>query len=455
MKNFKKLLFSFLFFALTFSANAQLWKKLKNKAQQKLENKIEKEADKKVDSLLYGKKKTEKPDTIDNQQKSYGSASINHSILYGNFSVNDLSKTKVNKEGKKATIKGYWRTSSADVFDGYILTINNLENIEELSNKTFKIPEEATLKLAYNALVKGEYIYKRGQEHAPQNFELISGTATITFHKDKNVSLNFSGDVKLDNHKDNEDFVNNTLAVINGMINTNEPEFIVTKVIANASGNKANTELSESDKVFLKEKLSPTVNIPSSFSFNKSIKVEMTDSRGEKTPMEFLLGNYPDIYGISVSAKEMQGQGAVTMVMTPKSSTAFMDVAGMKMKRSTSIAQIESQYNMTNKLPEGADFEYKKTGNTKTILGYNCQEYKVTYNYTNATGSASFWVAKDFPIQNIEMPMLGMKMNNPYLEGFVLELNSNHQGQNFNIKVIEFSNKNLLINSSEYKTMGF
>lgn len=450
---FKKVILSFFFFTITVSANAQLWKKLKKKAQQKLENKIEKEADKKVDSLLYGKKKTENPDTIDDRLKSYGSASINHSMLYGNFSVNDLSKTKVNKEGKKVTIKGSWRTSDADVFDGYILTINNLENIADLSNKTFRIPEEATLKLAYNALVKGEYIYKRGQEHAPQNFELISGTATITFHKDKNVSLNFSGDVKLDNHKDNEDFVNNTPAVINGMINTKEPAYTITKEIKTKEKDAVDN-LSEDEKMAMFSKAVPTVNIPSSFSFNKSIELKMTDDKGDSQNIVFLTGSYPDIYGISINAEEMQGQ-EMLVVNTPKSSTMFMNMAGMKIKKSTSLAQMGNQFDMEDKLPEEGDFEYKKTGNTKTIIGYLCEEVKVDYDYTNSKGSVSFWVSEDFPIQNKALPMLGMKMNNPYFSGFVLEMNSSHQGKEFTMQVVSISDKSVNINTNDYKKMGF
>lgn len=455
---FKNVILSFFFFTITVSANAQLWKKLKKKAQQKLENKIEKEADKKVDSILYGKKKTSKTEvpktnTVNNRLKSYGSASINHTNLYGSFSVNDLSKTKVNKQGKKVTITGSWRTSDADVFDGYILTINNVENIGDLKNKTVKIPQEATLKLAYNALVKGKYIYERGQEYAPQNFEVIAGTATITFHKDNNVSLNFSGEVKLDNHKDNEDFVNNTPAVINGMINTTEPEYTITKEIKTKEKDAVDT-LSEDEKMAIFSKAVPTVNIPSTFSFNKSIELKMTDDRGDSQNIVFLTGSYPDIYGISVSAEEMQGQ-EMLVVNTPKSSTMFMNMAGMKIKKSTSLAQMGNQFNMEDKLPEEGDFEYKKTGKTKTIIGYLCEEIKVDYDYTNSKGSVSFWVSEDFPIQNKALPMLGMKMNNPYFSGFVLEMNSNHQGKEFTMQVVSISDKSVNINTNDYKKMGF
>ena len=95
------------------------------------------------------------------------------------------------------------------------------------------------------------------------------------------------------------------------------------------------------------------------------------------------------------------------------------------------------------------------SGKTKTILGYQCEEYKVDYNYTNANGSMSFWISKDFPIQNKELPMLGMKMNNPYFDGFVLELTSVHQGKSMTMKVTDVSNQSLTIKPSEYRKAGF
>ncbi|WP_347173220.1 hypothetical protein [Polaribacter uvawellassae] len=446
-----KILTAFFILSICFvtPTSAQFWKKIKNKVKNKVESKI----DKKIDEALDGKKKESLNDKKD--FKSYGSASINHSNLYGVFSVNDLTKTKVNKTGQKVKIIGYWRTSDADVFDGYNLTLNAVTNIENLQKKTFQIPEEATLSLAYNALVKGKYEYKKGEKRAPQILEVKRGTVTVTFNKDKNVSLNFSANVNLRDHNVEKEMLHRTPSTVNGTINTTSPEYQISKIFKKQGKKQNNTELTAEDKNYIKEKLSPTVNIPSSFSFNKSIELEFTDNRGEKQPMEFLLGNYPDIWAMSVAAKEMQGQGKVLMVMTPKSSTAFMDVAGMKMKKSTSLEQIGSQYNMTDNLPEDGDFEYKKTGKTKTILGYTCYEYRVDYNYTNSKGSSVFWVSKDFPIQNKQLPMLGMKMNNPYFDGFVLELNSNHNGKNYVIKVTNVSNKNISINTNEYRKMGF
>jgi hypothetical protein len=444
------------------TTDAQIWKRLKKKAKEKLKktedkliNKLDKKTDKVIDSTLNGTKKPSSEKKIDNNFKSYGNASVSHSSLDNFFNVKDLSKTKVSKEGNKFKFVGYWVTVGVDVFDGYVLRIKDINGIDALNTKkTFKIPEEASLELAYNASVSGRYSYDQEAVIPWQKYNLESGTVTVNFNKDKNVSISFTGNGIVRKYSARDQYTEISSGV-NGMINTTSPEYRITKEIKKKEKREATKELTESEKKSLLKELSPTINIPGSFSFNKSIEVEITDNRGEKYSVDFLLGNYPDIYGMSVAPKEMQGQGEVTMVMTPKSSTMFMSIAGMKMKKSSSVDQLGDQYKMTDKLPEGSDFAYVKTGNTKTIAGYNCEEYKVDYDYTNSKGSASFWVSKDFPIQNMELPMMGMKLNNPYLSGFVLELNSNHQGQSMTMKVVKVSNKSLTINSSDYKKAGF
>jgi hypothetical protein len=271
--------------------------------------------------------------------------------------------------------------------------------------------------------------------------------------------LSFSGNSLINNHenpnKDTNTLKGNIPATLTGMISTTSPEYTITKEFKKAEKRKQVTD--EEEKAFAKnmlENISPTVNIPSTFNFNKSIEIKITDDRGDSQNLEFLTGSYPDIYGMSVAPKEMQGQ-EMLIVNTPKASTMFMNMAGMKIKKSTSLEQMGSQYNMEDKIPEDGDYSYKKTGNTKTIIGYLCEEVRVDYDYTNSKGSASFWLSKDFPIQNKAIPMLGMKMNNPNFSGFVLEMSTIQNGNKFTIEVTDVSDKNVSINTNEYKKMGF
>lgn len=468
MKTLKTIVFIGLCLGMQMPAQAQFWKKLKKKVQkkveQKVEEKIDKETDKAIDKALEDKKetgktakkaketKTTRTNTKAEETKSYGSAVINHSVKFGAVMINQLRQVKVNKEGNLFRFIGNWVTTGVDVFDGYHLEIKNIESIEALNAKrTFKVPEEASLQLGYEAIPGNQ----KGESRLGQSITLEKGTVTVSYEKDKTVAITFSGTAPLV-MKWKKDAYGNPEAVrqtgtINGNVFVNEPIFTITKVRNTSSNNTNATETTNTNNY----EATPTINIPNTFSFSKRIHVELVDGSGQKYPMQFLLGKYPDIYGMSVASKEMQGQGQVTMVITPKSSTVFMNVAGMKMKKTSSLQEMEGKFDVADKIPNPKDFNYKKTGNTKKILGYTCDEYRVDYNYTNSKGTATFWVSKDFPLQNKELPMLGMKMNNPYLPGFVLEWSSVQQGKTYRIKVVEVSNKPLTIRTKEYRKMGF
>jgi len=424
MKYLKLLAFNIFLFVANQSLYAQFWKKiqkkLEKKVEQKVEQKIDKETDKLLDSTLYGKRKrNDEGKPTSNVPKFISDTGIlllyNHGYEYKTKDISISVYGKFDKTNLSKSIKYYNSDRVIAPVDalpaGYVLA-NNDDGYLNPKEGQVQIHHADSTKIVYS--LKGTWNTFEGNK--PVNGSYVSLSVADIVDK-RNTTKERS--IKKDK-------------------NTNES-------ISNSTSNKTTTSVTTS----------PTVNIPSSFSFNKNISIEVTTDRGEKQTIDFLIGNYPDIYGISVASKEMQGQGKVVMVMTPKSSTAFMDVAGMKMKKTTSLDQMGDQFNVSDQLPEDGDFEYKKTGNTKTILGYNCDEYKVDYKYANDEGSAGFWVSKDFPIQNKALPMLGMSINNPNFNGFVLELNSTHQGRTTTMKVTDVSNINTTINSNEFRKMGF
>ena len=461
----------------TTSADAQLWKRLKKKAKEKLKktedkliNKLDKKTDKVLDSTIDGKGKTKGKEAKKKSQnglpknttprvldeKDYGDASLNHSAKYGVVSIEELSKTKVQKEGELFRITGNWITTGVDAFDGYYIELKST-NIEELkTGKSFNIPGDAVMRLGYDPIKMGTYQGESSGEG--QSYDVESGTVSITFVQDQTVNISFSGNATLEKAvpkanptpEGDFDYVK-TPITISGSIKTTEPEYSIIKTNKSSNGgsgfNNSNADVAN--------RRNPTTNIPGSFSFNKKLNIEVVDHRGDAYPMDILLGNYPDIYGMQMAAKELQGQGNMTIVNTPKSSTMFMDVAGMKMKKTTKLEDLGDQYSAGDKLPDGADFSYKKTGNTKTIAGYSCEEYKVDYNYLNNQGSASLWISKDFPIQNMQLPMLGMTLNNPYYSGFVMEMNMTNNGKTNVIRVKEISNVSVNIKAGDFKKMGF
>lgn len=460
----------------TTSTDAQLWKRLKKKAKEKLKktedklvNKLDKKTDKVLDSTIDGKGKTKGKEVKKKSQnglpknntprvldeKDYGDASLNHSAKYGVVNIEELTKTRVQKEGEFFRVTGNWITTGVDVFDGYYIELKST-TIEELkAGKSFNIPDDAVMRLGYDPIKLGTYQGESSGEG--QSYDVESGTVSVTFVQDQMVNISFSGNATLtkavpstSNTNDEYTYIE-TPTSISGSIKTTEPEYSIIKT--NKSNNRGSSFNNSNSDVA--NRRNPTTNIPGSFSFDKRLNLEVIDSRGDSYPMDILLGNYSDIYGMQMAMKEMQGQGSMTIVNTPKSSTMFMDMAGMKMKKTTNLEELGDQYSAGDKLPDGADFSYKKTGNTKTIAGYSCEEYKVDYSYVNNKGSASLWISKDFPIQNMQLPMLGMTLNNPYYSGFVMEMNMTNNGKTNVIRVTGISNISVNINAGDFKKMGF
>lgn len=213
------------------------------------------------------------------------------------------------------------------------------------------------------------------------------------------------------------------------------------KIIENALENKQ-----------IESKETIETNLPATIIFTKVLHVETFTKEDEKVKMQFLIGDDKNMYGVMAVSDEMQGQAQVITVVNQKSSTTFINTEGFKMQQSASIEHIENQSGM-NKLPEDGDVEYKKTGIIKTILGFKSEEYKVTYTIDNETASSVFWVSNDFPIQNISLPLLGMNANNKNFTGFVLEISTTYQNENWTMKVLQLEDKTIKINTNEYQKM--
>ncbi|WP_339660639.1 DUF4412 domain-containing protein [uncultured Polaribacter sp.] len=190
-----------------------------------------------------------------------------------------------------------------------------------------------------------------------------------------------------------------------------------------------------------------TEDLPSTFSFTSSLEVEITTNNDNSATIEILLGNYTNIYAMSVIAEDMDEQTKIYNVVSPKSTTMFLNVAGMKMKK-TVDQDAFSTADFSDKVPANSE-ELQKTGATKSILGYSCYEYK----YVNEGGYVKVWATKDFPSKNKNISMLGMRENS-IIEGFVLELETKSGNEIAKMKAVKFNkNKAVTINTNEYKSM--
>ncbi|MGB0890917.1 MAG: DUF4412 domain-containing protein [Flavobacteriaceae bacterium] len=416
MKQFR--VFTFLFFMIGIAAptNAQFWKKLKKKVQQKVENKIEKETDKVVDSALYGKKKEKKIKQSSQLPKMISGSGV---LKLNNFGFEYVTKdigvsvygkfTKTNLSNSVKTYNQDRLIKPVDAFpEGYALAFNG---------GGFLNPQQGQIIIHHADSTKVVFS--------------IKGTWN-TINGDKPVSgsyINLEVKEIIDKRYAVEPNNNDTNKTTTSTSNTNN---------TNTTINNSNTISSNNN-----------ITIPNSFSFSSSLEVKMTSSKGGTADLEFLLGNYSNIYAMAIASKEMGAGGKVYNVVTPKSITMFVSVAGMKMKKTVPQQQF-SQASFSDKVPTNPD-DLKKTGATKTILGFTCYEYK----YINDGGYVSIWATKDFPANGTKITMLGMRQDGP-IDGFVLEIDMKSKNETANMKAVKFNrNKNVTINTKEYKSMGF
>lgn len=417
----KTIICCFLFFGITATSNAQLWKKLKKKAQdkieQKIEEKVDKETDKVIDKTFDGKKEKTAPKIIQSTEVpkfvagsgilklyNHGFEYITEDIavsVYGKFNKNNLSNA-VKKYNSDKII------APVDAFpNGYALAFNGSGYLNTKEGQ-ITIHHADSTKVVFS--LKGTWNTTDGDKTVAGSY----------------INLNVS-EIVDKRFKNNNDFVYKKKSnTSNSNTNTNPTSI-------NNNSNTINTD----------------ITIPSTFSFNSSLEVKMTSNDGSTANLEFLLGSYDNIYAMSIASTEMGEGGKIYNVVTPKSVTMFMDVGGMKIKKTVAQDQA-SPVSFDDKMPANSE-DLKKTGATKSILGYTCYEYK----YANEKNAISVWATKNFPANHKNITMLGMGRAG-VVDGFVLEIDYKADNESAKMKVVKFNkNKNVTINTSEYKSMGF
>ena len=417
MKITKTILCSFLFFAITTNSNAQFWKKLKKKVQNKVEQKIDKETDKAIDNTLNGKIEKEEPKIVQ---------SVKMPELSGGSSVLKLYNYGFEYVSKDVAISVYGKFSKT-----------NLSNAVKTYNSDKIIaPVDAFPKgyaLAYNGA--GYLNTKEGQiviHHADSTKIVFSIKGT------------WNTQASISNNSISGSYVNLNVSDIIDKRFRNSSDIKDKKTATSNTINKKKTSISKNNN-----DNNSSILIPNTFSFSSSLDVQITSNDDTKANLEFLLGNYSNIYAMAISSADMGEEGKVFNVVTPKSITMFMDVGGMKIKKTVAQEQF-SQADFSDKVPTNAN-DLQKTGATKSILGFTCYEYK----YTNEGGFISIWATKDFPAKNTNISMLAMG-DKSLVEGFVLEIDSKSGNEKTNVKAVKYnSSKNVTINTSEYKSMGF
>ena len=192
------------------------------------------------------------------------------------------------------------------------------------------------------------------------------------------------------------------------------------------------------------------------YTFNKSLEIEISLEKQKNNMVfeSFLSNDNTEVSCMKMNASSMEGtedmQGDMYILFAGEKTGIYMNMMGMKMKKSMSSMEM-ANYDNTDQIEKAT---ISKTGKTKTILGYKCQEYMAK---TEDATSHIWATTGNFPFQGNFVPLLGMKKSkeNP-IDGFVLEMTTVTKDEKIIIRVTKINeDKSFTLNTSAYKSMGF
>ena len=447
------------------SADAQLFKRLKEKAKQKaknienkvinkIDNKVEKTIDDAIEEKEDSKKETSRrEDPTATKEKDFGDVTINHSKTYGSVTLTETRQIKVDKTNSGYTIYGNWWSHKADIYDGFMIVISTTQNLKDSNTgkQTFKIPEEATLKLGYDPELpfKQQSVdgFSRAVTDDYQKYEIAKGEVTIDVLSDENIKISFSGTASLTKRtkNPNSEFPDKTFydATISGNIDSKTPLFQNQETIVKQDGDKKSK--SYSDTMTDENIPAPA---PGTYLFSSEVVTEIRSPKENRShKISYLL--HPKAKYIAIKAdlgaysdEEMEGESII--VMDQGNTHVFVESNGMKMRMSNGMMGQENMSNLTDQMAQYDYTKLQKTGNTKTILGATCYEYAMADSSTKV----NFWVAPSIKLSNWFI------QDHSSLDGYIMEYTIQSNKETMTSTTIAIKNNiNKTINPKEYKKM--
>jgi len=189
-----------------------------------------------------------------------------------------------------------------------------------------------------------------------------------------------------------------------------------------------------------------------SYSFTHKYVLEVSDNKN-KMQTTYYLNKEQNYLGSKTSLDSKSNDGVVTIMdYDQKAIFSLMDVSGQKMIMTQDMgAEVFDQED------DQADISIQKTGKTKQILGYQCEEFLVTGD----TFKSTFWVTKQAGVQFLNLPSDSKNKNAfdskwlDYAEGLLMEMSmtdtSGNKPQQMTVRCVELKKESITINTKDYK----
>ncbi|WP_397363548.1 DUF4412 domain-containing protein [Olleya sp. R77988] len=196
------------------------------------------------------------------------------------------------------------------------------------------------------------------------------------------------------------------------------------------------------------------VDPASSYSFSHKYVMQITSDK-KSVNLNYYLTNSGNYIGTSIEDKKGNADHISVIDIDRKAMFMFMENKGDKSRMSLSLDFEET----TEKAINDTDVSINPTGNTKTILGYTCQEYKVTAQDMKGsvwvTQSAGISFVKSF--YNIKEKKGASQSWMKMLNGLTMEMDmidtSKRKPKTIKMTCIALDKNNLTIKSNDYKKL--
>ncbi|AUC15497.1 hypothetical protein BTO06_10250 [Tenacibaculum sp. SZ-18] len=452
-------------------ADAQFFKRLKNRVNQKaksIENKVINKLDKKIDTKIdktidqtvetkeNKKRKTApKEEATSLKEKDFGDVTINHSKTYGNITLTEVRQIKVDKTNTGYNIYGNWWSHKADVYDGFFLTLVTNKDLKNnvKTKATFKIPEEASLKVGYDPTLpynkESEDGFSRAITENYQKYNITKGEVHIDEISDNNIKISFSGRTSLTKlNKNSTNEIYNKIpydATVSGNIDGKTPLFQNQETIVKNNTKNDKPSSRELDNLDTNNTHTTT---PGIYQFSHETITKITVPKEDKNyEISYLLNPNAKYIAIradlgAYSSGGMEGESII--VMDNENVQIFVESNGMKMRLSNGMMGQEKMSDLTNQMNKYNYKKLKKTGNSKTILGTICYEYAMA----DSTTKINFWAAPSIKLPNWFVQEKGV------IDGYIMEYTIQSKEGNMTSTTVAIKDHiNKVIDSKEYKKM--
>jgi hypothetical protein len=428
---------------------AQNLKRFKQKVENKIENRVERKIDEKIDKVLdrafegnpnKGQQPENSPEarnsSSNNRNKDFGDATLSHPS-HGQLQVDELGQVKVSRKGSYHKITGSWWTHEADIFDGFVIEIFDTKTIkssESPSQTTFKIPSEASLKLAYDHTMPYKQApvndMKRAVTEAYQEYSIPTGSVTISVLNDGEIKFSYAGP-----------------GGMSGKVVAESPQFFEEDEVK-----KEKKQTASNDSFFGNNTGSSNNNSAkpaSEYTFTTEFVNKITSNTQKETyEISYFLNANADYIGMGADmGKFSEGdvQGESLIVMDQGNVFIFVNSSGMKLLMSSTP---EQESNVTGEM---GDYDYtniRKTGASKRIMGYTCYEYEMSDDQVEM----KMWAAPDFDLPNWFVQQSGA-VQTP-IKGYIMEFHIDSPDGKMSSTTIDIKkNINKKIISSNYRKM--